>query len=150
MDGAQAPSGFKADALAQIPAALKSIVDQGALSGVVTRDAIARALPWSTPSGSSSSYGGNPLAAAAGSAALRIIDEEHLVENARVVGDAMLRELQPFVDDYPFVGEVRGRGLLLAIELVRNKRTRQPLPDAVTRRIYDACVQRGLLTMAIV
>jgi 4-aminobutyrate aminotransferase-like enzyme len=117
------------------------------LSGVLTTDAIASAMPWSVPSGSSSSYGGNPLAAAAGAAALRVLDEEGVVENARVVGDAMLRELTPFVDDYPFVGEVRGRGLLAAIELVRSKRTKEPLPAAVTRRIYDACIARGLLAM---
>jgi len=118
------------------------------LSGVLTTDVFSRALPWAAPSGSSSSYGGNPLGAAAGAAALRTIDEEDLVERSRVVGDAMLRELAPFVDDYPFVGEVRGRGLLLAIELVRSKRTKEPLPTRVTRRIYDACVARGLLTMA--
>ena len=118
------------------------------LSGVLTTDAIASARPWAAPSGSSSSYGGNPLGAAAGAAALRVIDEEHLVDNARVVGEAMLRELEPFVDAYPFVGEVRGRGLFLAIELVRDKRTREPLPGDVTRRIYDACLARGLLTMA--
>ena len=118
------------------------------LSGVVTTDAIARAAPWSLPSGSSSSYGGNPLGAAAGAAALRVLDEEGLVDNARVVGETMLRELMPFVDDYPFVGEVRGRGLLLAIELVRSKRTKEPLSQEVTRRIYGACIARGLLTMA--
>jgi 4-aminobutyrate aminotransferase-like enzyme len=117
------------------------------LSGVLTRDAIARATPWSLPSGSSSSYGGNPLAAAAGAAALRVLDEEELVQNARIVGDAMLRELAAFQDDYPFVGEVRGRGLFLAIELVRDKRTKEPLGSDITRRIYDACVARGLLAM---
>lgn len=118
------------------------------LSGIVTTDAIASASPWSLPSGSSSSYGGNPLAAAAGAAALRVLDDEGLVDNARVVGEGMLRALVPFVDDYPFVGEVRGRGLLLAIELVQNKRTKEPLPEPALRRIYDACVARGLLTMA--
>jgi 4-aminobutyrate aminotransferase-like enzyme len=118
------------------------------LSGVLTTDAIAQARPWSNPSGSSSSYGGNPLAAAAGAASLRVIDDEGLVDNARVVGEAMLRELGAFVDDYPFVGQARGRGLFLALELVRGKKTREPLPSAVTRRIYDACVQRGLLVMS--
>jgi 4-aminobutyrate aminotransferase-like enzyme len=117
------------------------------LSGVLTTDAIAQATPWSVPSGSSSSYGGNPLAAAAGAAALRVLDEEALVENARAVGEGMRSALAPFVDDYPFVGEVRGRGLLLAIELVRSKRTKEPLPASVTRRIFEACVARGLLAM---
>ncbi len=117
------------------------------LSGVVTSDEVAKAKPWSDPSGSSSSYGGNPLGAAAGAAALQILDEERLVENASVVGEAMLRDLAVFVDDYPFVGEVRGRGLFIAIELVRSKRTREPLPAPIMRRIFDACVARGLLAM---
>jgi 4-aminobutyrate aminotransferase-like enzyme len=118
------------------------------LSGVLTTDEIARALPWGIPSGSSSSYGGNPLGAAAGAAALRIIDEEDLTENARVVGAAMLRELEGFVEKYPFVGFVQGEGLFLRVELVRDKKTKEPLPRKVTERIFTECVRRGLLTMA--
>jgi 4-aminobutyrate aminotransferase/(S)-3-amino-2-methylpropionate transaminase len=118
------------------------------LSGLVTTDAISRAKPWSNPSGSSSSYGGNPLASAAGASALRIIDEEGLVENSRVVGAALMKMLEPFVDDYPFVGTVRGRGLMIGIELVRDKKTKEPLPRSVTAKIFDECVRRGLLTMA--
>jgi 4-aminobutyrate aminotransferase/(S)-3-amino-2-methylpropionate transaminase len=118
------------------------------LSGLVTTDAIASAKPWSNPSGSSSSYGGNPLAAAAGAAALRAIDDERLVDNARDVGAALLAELRPFVDDYPFVGHVSGRGLFLGLELVRDRRTKEPLSRKVTRVIFDECVKRGLLTMA--
>jgi len=118
------------------------------LSGLLTRDDIAAARPWSAPSGSSSSYGGNPLAAAAGAAALRAIEEEDLVRNAREVGGAMLAALAPFVDSYPFVGTVRGRGLFIGIELVRDRKTKEPLARAVTRRIFDECVKRGLLTMA--
>jgi 4-aminobutyrate aminotransferase-like enzyme len=118
------------------------------LSGLVTRDDIAVATPWSVASGSSSSYGGNPLGAAAGAAALRAIEEDALVDNAREVGAAMIDELRPFVDDYPFVGEVRGRGLLIGMELVRDKKSKRPLSRAVTRRIFDECVRRGLLTMS--
>jgi 4-aminobutyrate aminotransferase-like enzyme len=118
------------------------------LSGLLTTDSIARAKPWSNPSGSSSSYGGNALGAAAGAAALRIIDDENLVENARAVGDWMLGELRAFEQDYPFVGHVRGRGLFLGMELVSSKQTREPLPRAVTERIFRECVRRGLLTMA--
>jgi 4-aminobutyrate aminotransferase-like enzyme len=118
------------------------------LSGVLTTDEIAQAKPWSVPSGSSSSYGGNPLGAAAGAAALRIIDEEDLAENARVVGDVMLRELEGFVERYPFVGFVQGAGLFLRVELVRDKTTKEPLPRRVTNEIFLQCVRRGLLTMA--
>ena len=118
------------------------------LSGLLTRDEIAGAKPWSLPSGSSSSYGGNPLGAAAGAAAVRAIEEEGLVENARRVGAAMLDALSPFAEDYPFVGTVRGRGLFLGIELVRDKATKEPLGRHVARRIFEACLSRGLLTMA--
>jgi acetylornithine/succinyldiaminopimelate/putrescine aminotransferase len=64
------------------------------ISGIISTDEIASAKPWSDPSGSSSSYGGNPLAAAAASASLRIIDDEALVENCQRVGEYFLNELQ--------------------------------------------------------
>jgi 4-aminobutyrate aminotransferase / (S)-3-amino-2-methylpropionate transaminase / 5-aminovalerate transaminase len=118
------------------------------LSGLLTTDAIAQAKPWGNPSGSSSSYGGNPLAAAAGAAALRIIDEEKLVENAEVVGAFLKRELAGFVERYPFVGFVDGVGLLLRMELVSDQKTKAPLPRRVTERIFTEAVRRGLLTMA--
>ena len=117
------------------------------LSALATSDAIADAKPWANASGSSSSYGGNPLAAAAGAASLRIIADENLIENSRVVGAAMLRELETWVDRYPFVGVVRGAGLFLAIELVSDKATRVPLSRKVTERIFHECVRRGLLAM---
>jgi len=118
------------------------------LSGLLTTDAIAEAKPWGIPSGSSSSYGGNPLGAAAGAAALRIIDEEKLTDNARVVGESLRRALEGFVDRYPFVGFVDGVGLLLRMELVKDKKTKEPLPRKVTARIFSEIVKRGLLTMA--
>jgi 4-aminobutyrate aminotransferase / (S)-3-amino-2-methylpropionate transaminase / 5-aminovalerate transaminase len=117
------------------------------LSALATTDAIAAAKPWSNPSGSSSSYGGNPLAAAAGASALRIIAEEGLVERSRTVGARMLRELLPWVEHYPFVGTVRGAGMFLAIELVSDKVSKAPLPRPITERIFHECVRRGLLAM---
>jgi 4-aminobutyrate aminotransferase/(S)-3-amino-2-methylpropionate transaminase len=118
------------------------------LSGLLTTDEIAAAKPWGNASGSSSSYGGNPLGAAAGAAALRVIDEERLTDNARDVGAAMLRELEGFVDRYPFVGFVQGAGLFLRMELVKDKKTKEPLPRRVTEKIFTECVKRGLLTMS--
>ncbi len=118
------------------------------ITGVISRDEIVNAKPWSNPSGSSSSYGGNPLGSAAAASSLEIIDEEDLVENSRLMGEYFKRKLEPFLDEYPFVGEVRGLGLLLAIELVKDKQTKDPLPSSVTYQIFDACLRRGLLCMA--
>ncbi len=118
------------------------------LSALATTDEISKAKPWSNASGSSSSYGGNPLAAAAGAASLRIIEEENLVENSRKVGAAMLRALEPWVDRYAFVGHVRGSGMFLGLELVSDKKAKTPLPRKVTERIFLECVRRGLLTMS--
>jgi len=118
------------------------------VSGVLTTDAISQAKPWSIPSGSSSSYGGNPLASAAAASALRIIDEEQLEENSKTVGAMMLRELQGFEQRFPFVGYVQGSGLFLRVELVKDRKTKEPLPRKVTERIFMECVRRGLLTMS--
>jgi 4-aminobutyrate aminotransferase-like enzyme len=118
------------------------------ISAVMARDSIAVARPWADPSGSSSSYGGNPLAAAAAAAALRIIDEEELVDNSRDVGAYFLDLLRPFVERYRFIGEVRGAGLLIGIEMVADKGKKVPLSRAGSRRVFDAALQRGLLTMA--
>ena len=118
------------------------------VSAIMSTDEISNAKPWSNPSGSSSSYGGNPLVSAAGAAALRIIDEEGLVENSRRMGEYFLKKLMPFTDRYPFVGEVRGAGLFLAIELVKDKKSKEPLPKTVTHRVFMELLKRGLLTMA--
>jgi 4-aminobutyrate aminotransferase/(S)-3-amino-2-methylpropionate transaminase len=118
------------------------------LSGLLTTDEIAKARPWGDPSGSSSSYGGNPLGAAAGAAALAIIDDEQLIDNARIVGEVMLRELRALAERYPFVGFVDGAGLMLRMELVKDKKTKEKLPRRVTERIFLEAVRRGLLTMA--
>jgi 4-aminobutyrate aminotransferase-like enzyme len=118
------------------------------LSALATTDEISRAKPWSNASGSSSSYGGNPLAAAAGAASLRIIEEENLVENSARVGAAMLKRLETYVDRYPFVGYVSGSGMFMRVELVSGKKTKAELPRKVTERIFNECVRRGLLTMS--
>ena len=118
------------------------------LSALATTDAISVSKPWSNRSGSSSSYGGNPLAAAAGAASLRIIEEERLVENSKRVGAAMLKRLETWLDKYSFVGTVRGAGMFMAVELVSDKKDKTPLTGKVTDRIFMECVKRGLLTMA--
>jgi len=70
-------------------------------------------------------YAGHPVACAAGLAVLDIVEKENLPENARVQGDYLLKRLQHFGNKYRSVGEVRGKGLMIAIDLVRNKQTRE-------------------------
>ncbi|HEY5676000.1 MAG TPA: aminotransferase class III-fold pyridoxal phosphate-dependent enzyme, partial [Myxococcales bacterium] len=117
------------------------------ISGVLTRTDVAQARPWSNPSGASSSYGGNPLAAAAALASVKTIREEKLWQNAEAVGGAMLAELRKMQERHPFIGDVRAAGLFLAIELVKDRRTKEPLDAGVMKAFYADCVQHGLLAM---
>ena len=96
---------------------------------------------------SSSSYGGNPLAAAAGLATLEILVKEDLVRNAERVGKVMLARLEALKEKYRCVGEVRGKGLMLGLELVEDRRTKVPLGKQVTRSLYQECLRRGLVAM---
>ena len=117
------------------------------LSGVISTDAITAAKPWANPSASSSSYGGNPLAAAAGLAALEIIVKEDLVTNAARVGKVMLQRLEALKEKYRCVGEVRGKGLMLGLELVADRTTKAPVAKTVTQALYQECLRRGLVAM---
>jgi len=118
------------------------------IAALISTEKIVSTPPWSNPSGSSSSYGGNPLASAAASTALKIIDEEGLVENSRRVGEYFLSKIKSFEEKYSFIGQVRGRGLFLAIEMVKDKTTKEPLPKKVCQEIFMAHLKRGLLTMS--
>ena len=118
------------------------------IAALISSEKIVSTPPWSNPSGSSSSYGGNPLASAAASTALRIIDEEGLVENSRRVGEYFLSKIKSFEEKYSFIGQVRGRGLFLAIEMVKDKTTKEPLSKKVCQEIFMAHLKRGLLTMS--
>jgi 4-aminobutyrate aminotransferase-like enzyme len=117
------------------------------ISGVLTRTDIAQAKPWSNPSGASSSYGGNALAAAAAHASVSTIRAERLWENAEQVGAAMVRELRQMQERHPFIGDVRGRGLFIGVELVKDRKTKEPLDGALMKQVYGECVKRGLLAM---
>ncbi len=117
------------------------------VSGVVTNDETASAKPWSNPSGSSSSYGGNPLASAACDTTLQIILRDKLVENAATVGAAMLRRLEELKAKQPLIGSLRGRGLMLGVDLIHPKK-QQSLDKAVCREIFEEGLKRGVLTMS--
>jgi putrescine---pyruvate transaminase len=75
-------------------------------------------------------YSGHPVACAAALAALDIVERENLPENAKIQGQYMLERLKPFEEKYKSVGEVRGKGLMLAIDLVTDKQTRESVDPA--------------------
>jgi 4-aminobutyrate aminotransferase / (S)-3-amino-2-methylpropionate transaminase / 5-aminovalerate transaminase len=117
------------------------------VSGVISSTEIANSKPWANPSGSSSSYGGNPLASAACDATLQVIIKEKLVDNAKKVGAALLKRLKALEKSNPIATGVRGRGLMLGVDLVDPK-TKKPLDTALCRELFDDCLRRGLLTMS--
>ena len=117
------------------------------VSGLVSTREITQAPPWGNPSGSSSSYGANPMAGAAALAAVTVIEEEGLVENSARVGDWMLRRLRELQERHEFIGHVGGKGLLIGIELVRDRKTRAPLDRKVCVRMFQECLKRGLISM---
>jgi 4-aminobutyrate aminotransferase / (S)-3-amino-2-methylpropionate transaminase / 5-aminovalerate transaminase len=114
---------------------------------VISTDKITSSKPWANPSASSSSYGGNPLAAAAGLATVEIFLKEDLARNSERVGKVMLSRLEALKEKYRCVGEVRGKGLMLGIELVRDRTTKEPLGKDITRTLYQECLRRGLVSM---
>jgi 4-aminobutyrate aminotransferase / (S)-3-amino-2-methylpropionate transaminase / 5-aminovalerate transaminase len=117
------------------------------VTGLISTDEIVSALPFARPSSSSSSYGGNPLAATAALTTVQTIIDEGLVENAERVGAVLLQGLRELQDKYEFIGDVRGKGLLIGIDLVADRRTKEPLPSHVTEAIFLGALRRGLLLM---
>lgn len=86
---------------------------------------------------------GNPIATAAGRAVLRAIEEEGLVERAARVGDFFMRELRALGKDHSIIGDVRGRGLAVGVELVKDRTTREPVPVSTTAKVIFRAYQLG-------
>jgi len=88
-------------------------------------------------------YGGNALAAAAGVATINVLRDEKLPENAARQGDRLLEGLKALQAEFPIIGDVRGRGLMVGVEF-----TRDGQPDkAVTKAVQTACLERDLLLL---
>ncbi|MBN7763126.1 aspartate aminotransferase family protein [Nitratireductor aquimarinus] len=92
-------------------------------------------------------YAGNPLACAAGVAVLNEIDRLGLIDNAARMGEVLKGELERLSERFPFIGDVRGKGLLLAAEFVSDRETMKPLPKELNahQRMVDMAYERGLI-----
>lgn len=91
----------------------------------------------------STSFGGNPMACAAGLASIEVILEENLVERAAHLGEIMMARMRRMYDEHPTIGEVRGKGCLLGIELVKDRVTKEPFVEAGSLA-YKRAFQKGL------
>ena len=89
-------------------------------------------------------YGANPTCCAAGRAVLQVIAEDRVRHNARDVGAALLARLKDLKQKHEVIGDVRGRGLMLAIEMVKDRKTREPDRDT-TAAVFEGCRDAGLI-----
>ena len=121
----------------------KSIAAGLPLSGVLGKAEIMDAAHDGAVGGT---YVGNPVAQAAALAVLDVIDDEGLVERANTIGETMRARMLAWQERFPAIGDVRGWGAMLALELVEDRATKAPAPE-LAQGVIDEALQRGLLLL---
>jgi 4-aminobutyrate aminotransferase len=117
----------------------KGIASGMPLSALITR---AEIMDW-VPGSHASTFGGNPVAIAAALATIDILEREGL-QNAKEVGDYILDRTSDWPERLPLVGDVRGRGLMIGIELVADKHTKAPAGEQ-RDHVVEMAFERGIL-----
>ena len=118
------------------------------VSAVISTEEIVAAEPFSLPSASSSSYGGNPLASAAALVTIQTIVDEGLADNAARVGRLLLEGLTQIAERRRSIANVRGRGLLIGFDLVSNQERKTLRPKEACVRFFKDCLAEGLIAMS--
>jgi len=121
-------------------------IAKGIASGMPLGICMARAevMDWA-PGSHASTFGGNPVSIAAAIATMNILEREAIANAARV-GALMMERLKGWKETHPLVGDVRGRGLMIGIELVKDKATREPA-TALRNRVETLAFERGLMIL---
>jgi 4-aminobutyrate aminotransferase len=119
---------------------------KGIASGLPLSAMIARAdlMTWK-PGAQASTFGGNPVSVAASLVTIQLL-EESLIENARVMGAHLRERMADWPQRFPIVGEVRGLGLMIGVEIVRDQATKERAPD-LRDRVETLAFERGLLVL---
>jgi 4-aminobutyrate aminotransferase len=119
-------------------------IAKGIASGLPLSATVARAdlMTWG-PGSHASTFGGNPVAIAASLATIDLL-EDGLIENAAAMGDYLLGRLAELQEKHELIGDVRGRGLMIGVELVRSRSTKEPAAEE-RDRIEMECFKRGLI-----
>jgi len=121
----------------------KSIAGGLPLSGVLGK---AEIMDFPHEGAVGGTYVGNPVAQAAALAVLDVFEEEGLVERSRAIGETIRERMLAWQERFPAIGDVRGLGSMLAIELVRDRVTKEPAPE-LAEAIVRAALERGLLLL---
>lgn len=106
----------------------------------IATDEVAKAFPGLT----FSTFGGNPVSMAVGLAVIKVIEDDDLRTNCRVLGDHFHERLLELQQKYPIIGDVRGMGIMQAIEIVKEPKTKEPDPQAVLK-IFEETKRQGVL-----
>ncbi|HTS65524.1 MAG TPA: acetyl ornithine aminotransferase family protein [Candidatus Acidoferrales bacterium] len=129
------------DAVPDILAVAKGIASGMPLGATVARAGL---MTW-PPGAHASTFGGNPVACAAALTTIALLERE-LIDNAARMGAYMMNRLREWPARFPSAGDVRGLGLMIGVELVRDRRTKEKAP-ALRDRVLDLAFQRGLLVL---
>ncbi len=122
------------------------ITAKGIASGLPLSATIARTDVMDWPQGShASTFGGNPIACAAALETIRLIEDKYR-ENAARMGEYLLERLKDGPGRHPLVGDVRGKGLMIGVELVKDRKTREPHPEA-RQKVLRRAFEQGLLLL---
>jgi 4-aminobutyrate aminotransferase len=118
---------------------------KGIASGMPLGVTIAKAdvMDW-VPGSHASTFGGNPVCIAAALATLDVIEQERLLENATTVGNYMMKRMADWPSKHKLVGDVRGRGLMVGVELVKDKKTKEHASEE-RDRVVELAFDRGVL-----
>jgi len=119
---------------------------KGIASGMPLGICMSRAeiMDW-VPGSHASTFGGNPISLAAALATMDVLEREG-IDNAATVGEFMLERLRTWKETHPLVGDVRGRGLMIGIELVKDKETREPAAT-LRNRVETVAFEKGLMIL---
>lgn len=139
--------GYEADGLVPDIVTMGKPMGNGhPLSAIVSRREIIE--DFSSIGSYFNTFGGNPVSCAAGLAVLDVIEQEGLQENARIVGEYLTSGLRALAEKHTAIGDIRGTGLFIAIELVKDKESREPA-TAFTADVVNGLKDRGVLSGAI-
>jgi 4-aminobutyrate aminotransferase / (S)-3-amino-2-methylpropionate transaminase / 5-aminovalerate transaminase len=122
----------------------KSLAAGMPLSAVVGKKEIMESVH---PFGLGGTYGANPVACAAGLAVMEIIEEENLLNASKELGKKLQKRFDAFQNEYEIIGDVRGLGPMLAMELVKDRQTKEPATDEA-KELVKFCHEKGLIILA--